>query len=353
MKKTTNGKGPKESAPPALRSGGSKPPEGEPYAGWNAVLEVARRRLNHFVTLEPKVLQGNDLDAIHDFRVASRRLQQVLDLLYPTPSHKKIRKLRRAIQRSRRIFSTVRNCDVLIQRVEAFLARKRNGQRESWRVFRDYLEKRRSESFQEAVGKLTDLNLSAFYVRLQDCLNAAPKPHSNSDGTVSEDSQPKNGAEIEQFQAQVIRALQEAWETFDAEVAKSQKEDEHHSLHPARIAAKRLRYLIEVIHELGVPDSDKILARLRRLQQHLGDWNDLEVMEQMMAEMLARPAFLRRNIDLAIRIERLMLRNQQSKNVYEKRYFESTMDSARWTRLKEWVSNLSSKTPLMVAGNRK
>ena len=350
--KTTTTRAPKRAIPPDPPSSGSKPAEEEQGVGWNRVLEIARRRLNQFVTLEPKVLQGNAPEAIHDFRVASRRLQQVLDLLYSTPRPNRIRKLRRAIQRARRTFSTVRNCDVLIQRVEGSLGRKRAGQRESWRAFKDYLEKRRSESFQEAVGKLSELNLSAFYVRLRDCLNATPKPRGNAPVAISEDSQPGTGVEIGQFQAQVVRALQESWETLEAQVSNSQIEDEPRSLHPARIAAKRLRYLIEVIHEFGVPDTDKILARLRRLQQHLGDWHDLEVMEQMMAEMLARPAFLRRNIELAMRIERLMLRNQKMKKVYEKRYLEATMDSAGWSRLKVWVGNLSSKAPLIVARNR-
>jgi len=62
------------------------------------------------------VLRGDDPDAIHDMRVASRRLQQILDLLYPKPRPQKIRKLWRTIRRDRTIFSSVRNCDVLLER---------------------------------------------------------------------------------------------------------------------------------------------------------------------------------------------------------------------------------------------
>ena len=37
------------------------------------VRELALRQLNRFISYEPKVLKGDDADAIHDMRVASRR----------------------------------------------------------------------------------------------------------------------------------------------------------------------------------------------------------------------------------------------------------------------------------------
>lgn len=84
-----------------------------------------------------------------------------------------------------------------------------------------------------------------------------------------------------------------------------------------RIGAKKVRYLIEVIHQLEVFGSENALAILRHLQQHLGDWHDLEVQEQMMLEMVARPPFLRSHLDLAMEVEKLALRNRQRKKLYE------------------------------------
>ena len=62
------------------------------------VRELALRQLNRFISYEAKVLKGDDADAIHDMRVASRRLQQVLDLLYPKPRPPELRRLRRQIR---------------------------------------------------------------------------------------------------------------------------------------------------------------------------------------------------------------------------------------------------------------
>ena len=342
MKETTSTQAVTGTAARPARSLRHQPEQEKPAADWNQVRDIARRRLHHFVSLEPRVLQGNDVGAIHDFRVASRRLQQIVDLLYPTPRPKRIRKLRRVIRRSRRLLSTVRNCDVLIQLVDDTLAKKNVGQRESWRAFKEHLEGLRSESFPVAVDKLSKLNLSAFYVSLQDYLDATPMAPGDSQDAVSDQSPPVNGMESGKIQEKVVRALQRIWDALAAQVASAREVGGARSLHAVRIAAKRLRYLVEVIRDLGAPDSEKVLQQLRRLQQLLGDWHDLEIMEQMMAEMVARPEFLRSNLDLAMKIERLMLRNQKRKTVYEKKYFQATADSGAWSKLEKRVSDLSS-----------
>jgi hypothetical protein len=114
-----------------------------------------------------------------------------------------------------------------------------------------------------------------------------------------------------------------------------------------------MRYLIEVIHELEVAGSEQALACLRHLQQHLGDWNDLEVLEEMMLEMVARPAFLRGRLELAMDVERLVLRNRRSKKTYEGKFFQMTGRSEEWMRLREWVENLLPPEPTQHGGNGK
>ena len=98
---------------------------------WARVSGLAIKHLDRCVSLEPKVLQGDDPDAIHDLRVATRRLQQVIDLICPSPHSGEIRKLYRGLKRCRSSLSEVRNYDVLLERVDAALARKRTARREA------------------------------------------------------------------------------------------------------------------------------------------------------------------------------------------------------------------------------
>ncbi len=170
----------------------------------------------------------------------------------------------------------------------------------------------------------------------------------DSDGLSIVTSANEPGPGGEPFRTNLAQSVRNTWESFSAQIAASQKNNDPNSLHLVRIACKRLRYLLEIFQELDVPVPDEILDRLRRTQQQLGDWHDMEVMDQMMAEMLARPGYLRRHIELAIKIERLILRNQKTKAGLEKKYFRSLQDSSGWSQLEVLISELASE-PLLAA----
>lgn len=307
---------------------------------WGKVRQLARKQLDRFMSFEPKVLRGDDPDAIHDMRVASRRLQQVLDLLYPPPPPREVRRLRRKIRRCRRALSEVRNCDVLLQRVEGYLTRKQTARREIWTAVEHYLHQRRSENFDKALRKLSKVNLAVFYVHLKEFLT--------SDGAGPDRGQrahPLASAEelvADLFYQRIAQGLERVWQAFETQIGHSHQDPRAPVIHGVRIAAKRLRYLIEVIREFEVPGSADMLAWLRGLQQHLGDWHDLEVLEQMMIEMVARPEFLRDHLDIAMGVEKLILRNRTTKKGYQDKYFRMTLESAEFQRMKDWVAYLLS-----------
>jgi CHAD domain-containing protein len=317
------------------QSQGESPPEAEPRDAWKKVRKLALRQLDRFMSLEPKVLRGDDPDAIHDLRVASRRLQQILDLLYPTPRPAEIRKLRRKIQRCRRALGEVRNCDVQLQRVERTLASKRTARRESWEAVRHYLRQRRSESFQKAARKLGKVNLAVFYVQLKEHLT----PSFVVSSVARRDEHPIELGP-EQFYERVGEALERVWRAIETQVGQSHRDPSAPVIHSVRIAAKRVRYLIEVIREFNVAGAAMTLARLRALQQLLGDWHDLEVLEQMTIAMLTRPQFLRDHLELAMGVERLILRIRRNKETHRERYFRMTTDSEGYQQIRDWVAEV-------------
>jgi len=316
----------------------------EPVTPWKKVRKLALRQLDRFISLEPKVLRGDDRDSIHDLRVASRRLQQVLDLLYPPPRPAEIRRLRRKGRRSRRALGEVRNCDVQLQFVERILGRKRAARRPTWEAVRHYLLERRSGSFDKAMRKLSKINLAIFYVHLKDHL--AP----NGTGPHTPHNDPAATLTPEEFHARLAQALERVWQRFETQVAHSQRDASMGVIHGVRIAAKRFRYLTEVIHAFDVPGSDRTVAWLRSLQEHLGNWHDREVLEQMMIEMVARPDFLRDQLETALGVERLILRNRAQKETYRRKYFEMTQDSAGFEKVRDWVTDLLASPATAFTG---
>jgi CHAD domain-containing protein len=315
---------------------------------WAQVQKLALRQLNRLVTLEPKVLRDEKPAAIHDLRVASRRLQEVLDLLYPAPRPQEILKLRRKLRRARRALSEVRNCDVLLERVGAALARKRSSHGEAWEALGTYLNGRRTAAAAKGLRKLTKINLAAFYLHVKQHI-AAGGQASGQPASVDAPADAPGSAQViafpdgeETFHGRLAKALESDWQAFDAQVSASHGSQHAPLIHQVRIAAKRLRYLIEVVHEFQVDGSGEALAWLRRLQQHLGNWHDLEILEQMTIEMIGRPKFLRDHLDTAMKVEKLILRHRGSKKRLVRRYMNMTLGSDEYQRLAKWVGRALS-----------
>ncbi len=315
-------------------SGGTTPPANE----WNKVRKLALRHLHRFISLEAKVLKGDDPDAIHDMRVASRRLQQILDLIFPTPRPREARRLRRKIRRCRRALGDVRNCDVLLGLVERRLARRRSSHREAWTAVQRHLQERRTESFTKATRKLSRLNLAVFYMRTKSILDRLGAKADQ--GQIAQPLALPGGAVLEPFPKRLARVLVGVWSEFEKQVASSHSEPSATSIHAARIAAKRLRYLLEVVNQFGISGSSQFLAWLRRIQQHLGDWHDMEVLEEMIIDMMARQQFLRDHLPLALAIGKLILRNRAGKLGFRDKYFQMTLNPASHQEIKSWMEGL-------------
>jgi len=308
---------------------------------WRKVHQLALKHLDRFISLESKVLQGDNREAVHDMRVASRRLQQVLDLIYPPPA-KEVARLRRKIRRSRRVLSEVRNCDVQLDRVEKILASKRITRREAWEAVREYLTELRGKAFDKALNRLSKVNLAVFYVRLKSHLNSnGVHPYAGTDSV--------SVLPTEEFYQRIHEGLETVWGDFEKRIEESHHDSQPGAIHGARIAAKRLRYAVEVIREFNVAGTESTLIWLRNLQQHLGEWHDLEVLEDMMIEMLARPAFLRHHLEVAMEVERLILHNRTVKKTYLERYTRMTRDTAGMDRVRHWVNQTLAAPPEVFA----
>src|SRR5215831_12113506 len=72
---------------------------------------LVERYCERFSSLIAPVLAADDVEAVHDLRVVTRRLQQALVALCPDGPTKPIKRLHRMLRRTRRALGTWRNCD--------------------------------------------------------------------------------------------------------------------------------------------------------------------------------------------------------------------------------------------------
>lgn len=118
------------------------------------------------------------------------------------------------------------------------------------------------------------------------------------------------------------------------EVLRSAPDSTDRALHRYRLAVKRARYLAEDLALFGEPGWEDAAARERRVQEVLGRWNDVRLFRESLLGC-RREAELRGAITLAIELDRLIP------------VLTETVESARRDAEKS-VRSLSSSRPVAV-----
>ena len=213
-------------------------------------------------TLVTPAIRENDAEAIHDARVATRRLSAALDLLEPVVSPKRLKAFAKTLKKLRRTLGELRDTDVLIDHLDEF-----------------------SKSHPAAAGWLKS-RLSA--KRAHHAARAGK--HSPVDKTVEKLGGwwAVHGEVVHlrpALRTLLTASLHEQLAGFSAAAAGLAAEPVDESTPPAatdphavRIAGKALRYTLEMAREAGLPIDDSVFKHFKALQDHLGDWHDYVVL---------------------------------------------------------------------------
>jgi len=258
------------------------------------LFDLSQKRLEKFASLFPRVLIRDDPESVHDARVASRRLQQILRVLFPKPAPKKCRKLVRTLRRVRRALGDCRNLDVMRELIQERIDAASNPVvRDAWDQLKVHLQEKQKRELTRARGELSQCDIVDFVNRTQTLLGSLESP---------EDLQPT-------LTKSIARALEECTEAVDG-AKQSQTPEQIHAL---RIAVKRLRYRVELLAELGDSSAKAQIKTLKTLQDQLGQWHDRHVLMQLAGKFLKRSDFLFTHPDLSrallIEMERERRRN--------------------------------------------
>jgi CHAD domain-containing protein len=246
--------------------------------------EVLSQRTDAFFSLEDAVLVGEDPEAIHDMRVASRRLQEVLRLVFP--DEPRLPELIRVIRRARRVQSGVRDLDVMAGHLNDMARGAGADARKALRFARRATGVRRKRRCEKMAGALKALDLAGLRADLEGLM----APGAGED--------PVPGRVRAQVALRAQAGIAERADAFQKAVSAARSSLESEDLHLARIAGKRLRYILETSGELGMGSFRRRIAQMREIQQTLGHWHDLEVLEETVTGLLADREVFRRRLPL-------------------------------------------------------
>jgi inorganic triphosphatase YgiF len=225
--------------------------------------KVVAVQLEELRVHDPGTRRGDDAEAVHDMRVATRRLRAALSM-FSTAFPPRLRTtLRDELKWLRGCLGGVRDIDVQLQRVVAFCASTPAGLRAAVESYSRYLERRRTEYRKIMSEALRSPRYFALLERLEKfSIGAMP---------VSDDAalRPVGG-----LAAEVVAA---AYQRVRKRGRKVQAEPTPEDLHELRIRAKRLRYALEFCRDLAGRDARRAVRRLVRLQDLLGAFHDAVV----------------------------------------------------------------------------
>jgi len=234
------------------------------------LLEAARKRYEETLRL---LTQGQsaaalDEDYVHDVRVASRRLGEVARLLWGFVDKPTARAVDGSLKGLRRAMGDLRDLDVACEHLLKW--RMPAPVKAQARQLAGELADKRRTLEAAARGQITAASVSGAMVVLARVLEEQDKV----ENTAAAEQR------LETVVAEQARKRQRQMRRSFGQAARKQSPE---ALHEARIAVKKLRYVVELQQEVK-KGLKRQIRELKRLQQLLGDHHDVHVIMAAMAE---------------------------------------------------------------------
>lgn len=220
---------------------------------------LLRQRLATLVDAMPAA-QAGDMRSVHQARVATRRLREALPVIGVSISARSLGRVRRQVRRMTRALGPVRELDVALAHLDELAAREIIAPRALGRV-RQSLAQERLKRRREMLAAITPGKVDRLRQRLTAVGEAGAPP---SEGA----------AAIEEADDQVSRRARR----LNAAIDRAGGLYLPDRLHVVRVAAKKLRYALEIARELKRSRATARIGQLKRLQDLLGAMHDFEIL---------------------------------------------------------------------------
>lgn len=329
------GKRPAEPAPAAAKPQLIAQQKTAEISPWARLLKHTCRSAEKLTALQSRILKETDTNAVRKFRVSSRRLELLLELVYGKRPPVHARKLRARARKGRRLLGELSDCNVLLA-MAARGSAKRSKDAEAWKIIADFVQRRRQKIVGKVLKKLQRVDLAASCAKLQNDFEKV-----NTGGSIyhrgAYREMPAEKAKLI-AQKRVTGAVGQLWQEFDSLVQESREDSCEQVIHGLRIATKRLRNAVLILKKLGLGKNGNVLSELRSLQKTIGEWHDIEVLEHATHELLAQKNFMREHLELAIHVEELLLHNRQRKHASEEQFRHTMAKSRGYHDMQHWVA---------------
>ena len=215
----------------------------------------------------PKAVEG-DVEPLHEGRVATRRLREILPLCGCEVPADLVKRARRRVRRVGRALGGVREVDVSIETV-AGLVQAEAIDMDAGRLLLEHLRDERDERRERMIGRLASVNTRKLERDLADIARLLGMRDQTDAWALL------LAVRIGRRAQQVRRAVRDAGALYISD-----------RVHAVRIATKKLRYTLDLASATGEAATTPAVRALKRIQDVLGRLHDLEELRTTIQEMM-------------------------------------------------------------------
>lgn len=238
-------------------------------AGRKVLLAETVKMLKH----EQGSRTGEDIEDVHDMRVATRRMRSALRLLEPYFKQKAITSLDRNLRKLARLLGGVRDLDVMIEDLRQGITAMPD-HTEGLEKAIAFLDARRRKA-RSALNRFFDRGGYRKFVEDYAAFLTSPG---------------KGAREAEVVQPVKLRHVLPTMVYHHLGAVRAYgdviEEADMPTLHALRIEFKRLRYVISLFGEVLGAGVEEFVTELKAIQDHLGRLNDLAIARDHLANLL-------------------------------------------------------------------
>jgi len=298
--------------------------------------KMLAKQLRNFVLLFSKVLADEDADAVHDLRVCTRRLQQILAGFGPIKSLNKGRAVRRTLRCVRRALGAWRNCDVALQWVARSEKRSSNPRRRrGWELVRQSIASERKRAVKQARRRLFKSEGFALNQRARQLVVlAAERLNGVNPGSV------------------IKAAVDDAALKWRDALSLAMADRSVRNIHALRIQMKQLRYRVELARDLGAEEARPLIKWFKSLQDRLGRWHDRQELGHFITRALASSEVLMQEPGVAVELLKEVEKDIAQSSREVEAFFKLAAEQAEGrARLDDWLKAYSEPATASEPGS--
>ena len=255
-----------------LKSPGLAPNDSLAEAG----RKIFRYHFYQMLLHEEGTRSGENIEDLHDMRVATRRLRAAFDVFSEGFQIKATKPLLKGMRKTGQALGNVRDTDVFIEKAQIYIQNQLGGREEELQALTTAWRLQRDQNRMKMISYLNSENYHIFKQRFCSFVSTVGAGTRQKEEGMMDHGQVRNVAPV------IIYNRLAAVREFESVIENASIQQ----LHALRIEFKKFRYALEFFREVLGKEINEVIGELKEIQDHLGNLNDAQVATQILRDFL-------------------------------------------------------------------